>query len=399
MRDTIMRPRNRMLAKVGVAVLSLLLSLGVAEGVARLVYTPPEIRYGWVGFVSPFERNQLGFRGRPIEYDEDDFVIVLLGDSQVAANACAFGWMPEKRLEKHLSDLVPSRNFRVITIGATGYGQDQQLLMLAEFFRRGRADMVVLWQIFENDVWNNVFPTHWPANGAPKPTFRLENGRLVGPNAAMGQPMARRTALRLVDLARNALTVRTDLDDVWEEEFLPEPYRPLADYDGPVNSEWQRRWDINLGLMRHENLANEKSHFAVGLVPPSPRTRYGLDLTRALLREIRSLVEANAGRFLILVSEEPSPPPSEASPDVYVLNGKYYRHSEKQVKANREYVNAGMTTFTVPITVDDYRVGPTDSHLNEHAVDQVMRDLARLIGERMLRPATADAPAALPPSP
>ena len=37
---------------------------------------------------------------------------------------------------------------------------------------------MILWQTIGNDVWNNLFPTHWPKDGFLKPTFRLQDGQL-----------------------------------------------------------------------------------------------------------------------------------------------------------------------------------------------------------------------------
>lgn len=108
-------------------------------------------------------------------------MIILLGDSQAEAKfCCAYKWMPERRLEHYLNS-HHNKKVKVFTLAAAGYGQDQQLLVLKEYFQRYRANLVVLWQTPQNDVWNNMFPTHWPKNGTPKPTFVLKNGELDGP--------------------------------------------------------------------------------------------------------------------------------------------------------------------------------------------------------------------------
>ncbi len=123
--------------------------------------------------------NQLGFKGRRIDYSNNSIVILLLGDSQVEAENLPFGCFPEQALEYHLSFLNPQ--VKAFSLGATGYGNDQQLLVLKEYFQKYRADYVLLWQTITNDIWNNIFPTHCPKDGWPKPTFWLENGVLKGP--------------------------------------------------------------------------------------------------------------------------------------------------------------------------------------------------------------------------
>jgi hypothetical protein len=50
---------------------------------------------------------------------------------------------------------------------------------------------------------------------------------------------------------------------------------------------------------------------------------------------------------------------------VYSLNGKYYKISRRQLRTNLAHVNSGTLSFTIPVTVPQWRVGPEDSHLNE----------------------------------
>ena len=119
--------------------------------------------------------NQLGSRGVPIQYSAGDYVVLLIGDSQVEAAACSYYWLPERRLEHHLS---ATRPVRVFSLGAGGWGQDQQLLALREYYQRFRADLVIAWQTPDNDLWNNTFPSMDPDGHQPKPTYWLENNTL-----------------------------------------------------------------------------------------------------------------------------------------------------------------------------------------------------------------------------
>src|SRR5688572_9347029 len=104
---------------------SIIGSLLFAEGCLQLIGHPVPIVSGWLGNVSNIsnlETNQLGFRGRKYNYTDDDYVILLVGDSQVAAKACSFDWLPESRLEYHLIQAKQNRNIRVLSLGAEGYG-------------------------------------------------------------------------------------------------------------------------------------------------------------------------------------------------------------------------------------------------------------------------------------
>ena len=179
------KPRITVVELLATIVVSLICGLAGAM-LLQVAYVPPPLVSGWKSLAVTTEQNQLGFRGRQFDYKPDDYVIVLLGDSQVEATALAFDAMPERLLERHLG----SANIKVFSVGAGGYGQDQQLLALQEYFATYRANLVVLWQTPGNDVWNNVFRTHMYNRNA-KPTFWIdESGDLCGPTESLLQPLA-----------------------------------------------------------------------------------------------------------------------------------------------------------------------------------------------------------------
>jgi hypothetical protein len=372
-----------------------------AELALQLFYEPPRIVSGWKVcrtescWTDPrvqVQVNQLGYRGQPIRYNEDDYVVVLLGDSFVEAAALGYWQMPERLLQYYLnlySD-VP-RRIRVFTVGCGGYGQDQQLLALKEYYRTYRADLVVLWQILGNDIWNNIFPTHWPTNGTPKPTYWLEDGELYGPSERhIGDSLV--PHIHLLALWKNYF-YNTRRDDIWEMKYLRDyrPYTPLDQYQGPVKYDWQKRWDQNIGSMRYENLKIGKSHLAISLTPRSPRMLYGLELTRGLLHKIEQLVKDHGGRFIIFNDDVPmgnkSWESSTYKEEVHFLNGKYYKTSKKQYYENLDYVNEGFESYTIQLTLKNWAVSPTDSHLNMRANDQVLRDLAHKLQPEISGPA------------
>lgn len=353
--------------RIALVLASTFVAFCAAEICLRLLDRPKPLTSGWRAYNTPeSEKNQFGYRGQKIEYSAEDFVIVLLGDSQVECRACAFGWMPEKRLQHHLGGRA-----KVFSIAAGGYGQDQQLLALAEYLQRFRADLVVLWQTPGNDVWNNVFPTHWPRNGTPKPTFWLEGDSLRGPTEGLGQPLRENQSLRLGILLRRFLPFQRD--EAWESR-LPESYEPMTEYDGTPDQEWTGKSE--------EDLRSEKSHLTLLLTPRSLRTQYGLDLTRALMSEIRSMAERSGGRLAVFGTNtlpHTARPLDDAPDEVYKIKGRFYRISVRQYKENVEYLNAGFDYHWVTVSVEPSRFGPDDAHLNEHAVDQVMKDLAPIV--------------------
>lgn len=339
----------------------------------QVLYRPRPVHAGWRTRAAARESNELGFRGHPIRYEPDDHVVVLLGDSQVEARACAYGWMPERRLEHHLRE--GGHDTRVVSVGAGGYGQDQELLALREYFARYRADVVVLWLTVLNDPWNNAFPTHWPRNGWVKPTFWLEDGELRGPDFELGESVES-SGVALVTLLGRAFP--SDLDGSWARARLPAPYEPLAEWDGPVDRSWQEQWDRDAPLGQGEDLELEKTHYAIRLTPPSARTRYALELTRRLLLEIERECTTHGARFVLFTVPWPE---YENEPEtVHVLNGRFYRTSGAQMREHIESLTEDFTWHDVPTSTPSPRVGPGDVHLNQHAVDEVMAGLAARLG-------------------
>ena len=367
---------KRMLVNASIVLVSVLITLAAVEIALRIFSLPDAPLCGWkhTSGVPETELNQLGFRGREYRYDDSDYVILLLGDSQVEAVGCGFHEMPERYLESALDSLLP-QSVRVFSLGAPGYGQDQEYLALLHYTDSYRADMVVLWETPANDIWNNIFPTHWPgtSDGWSKPTFWLEDGELRGPSAQLGDEV-RASELRIADLLMRGLG-DWSFDRSWEER-LPPAYTPLDGYSGDPLPDWQRRWDEDEGLMRQENLSTGKSHLSIYLTPRSPRMDYAVELADRLLQEIGSHLDSCGTELVVFATD--NVPDSSAQVDyaVYLLNGELYAVSEEQYLRNVEDMNASVRFIPVPITIEDWRISPTDSHLNPNANRQVMQYLA-----------------------
>ena len=364
---------SRILLRGLLMVVSIGITLALVEAFMRILDRPKTPISGWraVG-VNPSELNQLGFRGRPISYSVDDFVIVLAGDSQVEAKACAFDWMPERRLESHLNS--NGARVRVFSVAASGYGQDQELLALREYFKQYRADLVLLWETPINDVWNNLFPTSWPADGTSKPTFWLQNGQLRGPSEEIGQPVRETPRLKLA-LAWRKNVRWWSRDREWERTYPP-AYAARAEYSGPVLDDWQQWWPNNERAIREENLATEKAHLAMLLTPRSQRMQYALDLTNKLLREIERLTATRGGRLTAFTVDINLSDAEKHRPGVHKLNGKYYETSQEQFALNINSLNEGISFHRISLSFPDWKAGPEDPHLNQLATDQAMINLA-----------------------
>jgi len=377
------------LVNVSLVLASSALMFAVVEVALRIFDKPAwdtEIRAGWKYKEADRYVNELGYRGQSIRYTDRDIVVVLLGDSQVESTTCPPDMMPERYLERHLARSDP--RFRVFSLGSGGYGNDQEYLALKEYFGKYRADTVVLWETLANDVWNNVFPTHWPADGAIKPTYWLEQGTLTGPNYQLGELIRKPAQTKIGVLLNRWFHPQKGFDRTWER-YLPKPYEPLAQHEGKHVTDWDPADPANKNpYLQSENLKNEKSHFSIDLYPRSERMQYGLDLTNKLLGRIRDMAGEHHSRFFIFDALNPDDQQrlkNKETDDVIVhkRDGLYYRTSFRQTTANLVYANEGFTFFAIPILLENWKVSDTDRHLNCRANDQVMRDLAGKLVEHL----------------
>lgn len=373
----ILKRRPDFRAKVALAGAATLVAFALNIALVQIFVEMAPITVGWRSEAPREELNEFGFRGRSVAPTSGRPVVVLLGDSQVEAMAGSLAQMPEARLEHHLAEM--GIDAQVCSLGAAGYGQDQQLLALREYFESRSADVVALWFTPGNDIWNNLFPTHLPRNGPPKPTFRLSEDRLTPPMLEWGSrnftsPIK---AVALVQRAHSrALFHRRD--DLWES-FLPPPGKALVDYNGPVDGTWE---DVpnHLSLIV-EHLESEKSHFSIWLTPPSPRMSHAIRLTRLLLEEIQGLAKSNGARLVVFHARQP--PRTDGAERVFSLSGKYYRASESQIEETVDRIAEGFDWIRLPVRLEDWRVSEIDSHLNPAANDDTMRRLAAELRTRM----------------
>ncbi len=342
----------------------------------QVLVKPRPILSGWSSWhsVREAEKNQLGHRGQPIAYSDEDYVVVLVGDSQVEALASDGARMPERLLESYLD--IGTGATRVFSIAASSWGNDQEYLALQKYYDQFRADLVVVWMTFENDIWNNMFPTVH-AN-IPKPTFWLEDQVLLGPSESMCEPIADHPIVAASLLRRCTASVRCR-DRVWEQR-LPPAYGPTIVSEALFEHRWQYGrpsvWDYQ----------REKSHHALALTPRSKRTDYALRLTNSILNAMRRLVESHSGEMIAFHLDYPDevnfPPQQRPAKQVQIVAGEHYVTSNAQWLENVQSVYQGIEALEVEVTIPDFQVGPTDPHLNDQANDQVMRDLATMIHDR-----------------
>lgn len=373
--------RRHLIGAVAITVV-LVAMLVLTEAVLRLTDRPGAPVVGWTSG-RPGEQNQFGFRGHRFD-PAADVRVVLLGDSQVEAYAAAFGDMPERQLQRTVAELTRT-NVSVLSIGSGGWGQDQELLALQAHIKAARPSAVVLWFTEDNDLWNNTFPTHFPKDGTPKPTFWLEGTKLEGPNVPWLEAY-RPPGLYLAQAMRRVRRVPIYPTDAEWERRLPPPYRASALSNDAVSlmktlAESRGIRVDELPYFNDENFDTEKTHYNTYLVPESPRLTYSAALTRALLLRIRDLSEASGAKFFILVAEKSPPIPDP--PTMFEVKGKGYWLSAAARRAVLARVLEGLPTIRVTGTPSDAVVSKTDGHWNTEGNAYVMDSLGRRLASEL----------------
>jgi len=367
---------------------STVLALIIAEIGMALFYDPHFAVSGWNGqYLSDVETNIHGSRGRKIDFSKIDLPkIVLLGDSQVVASSSSLDCMPESLLEKHLDHQVICTS-----IAAGGWGQDQQLLNLEKFFDEYSADLVVLWFTPENDVANNLFPTHFPNNGWPKPTFWLEGNELAGPNENQNSLIYATPRLRVLEPLK-LLFKRPYIfnrDETWEELHLPanEQWEETLPIDVKTNS-FVKRYDISGSdhwFHDYENFENGKNSFSLWIKKRSPRLSYGISLTNRLLHRIYDLCRSKDTQFMIFWVEPKrgfNEFPSRKFKDpfeYFQVKNKTYCFSNNSFNKYMTEITKGLPSVSFKIEMKEWWRDYSDSHLNEKANEEIMEKLAKKI--------------------
>lgn len=359
--------------------LLLLLSLMLGFWIMRLTWQWAKERsattIGWhsSGYGQADSLNQLGFRGKTIQRRNSsrEKIILFVGDSQVEANGLPFQYMIENLVQELLNQRDTAHNYKCYSVGSGGFGQDQEFLALREYFKKYEADKVVMWLTPENDIWNNMFPTHWPVNANPKPTYWLERGEMNGPNYQwLEQYPSSSTPVWKVFLGLGKL------DDKWENK-LPAPYEAMAanNYHGNISG-----WPA---LGGDEAIAIEKSHYAIFLYPRSKRMTYGIRLTHLLIDSIRQISLANhSGLSMFFALNNEVTAMADTSFSVEVEN-KIYTFNKKMLFENMADVTNGFDAHIFRLNTEWKQISRQDNHHFNH---EAQMEIAHRIVDEILRP-------------
>lgn len=348
------------------------LCLLAMEGAFRLIGKPAPIISGWRGTQPPL--NELGWRGRPISYAPDDFVVVLLGDSQVECKVCPANETMDVILEQALRRHIPKA--RVVSLGAAGFSTDQEYLALREYFSRYRADLVVHWVTIYNDIVGTLSRS---AGGGyhrfhPKPTFWLDGATLRGPTEET-----------------DAAVFTGKLRILWHrafEDFQADWNRFLPPPGGLRAGEPE---DMDRVVRTNEAIGEQRSLWTIAQTPRPARMEYGIRITRALFERMRDLARERGAHFVLMMEDNFTPPAVAQARrlgwDIFIP-GKtavvddgfnWIMADDAQFQANLREVTAGFATLLVPIHTENPRISAFDNHFAMPANRQVMGDLARML--------------------
>jgi hypothetical protein len=359
------------------------------------------------------EENQLGFRGRTIRYDDDTKVVLLVGDSQVEAASLPFDELPEVLLEQAVKTSTVKK-VAVFSVGAAGWSQDQQLLALREYFRKFRADIVLLWHTPGNDFWENTFPDRSTAStkrgaGHLKPAFLLKDYHKADANELeFYQPpesIVRFAILHKFNLGRGVQKALARLGLVdWESlkdailndwlQRIPPPHGHVSVDQSTcpakvltfsaIMNEFDRS-DSRLVTvdMSREAVDESRSHITPFLEVLSARDEYSVRVTRALFQQIKALVESNGATFKAFVPEFSSTPePDRVEIRCAKFGGRFFRVGSYRspILQWRDELNVE----EVAVEIGNYPRalllgGRSDPHLNYFGTRLVMEALAKSV--------------------
>lgn len=378
---------------------SLVLVVVIIEASLHAFNYPKSPEIGWRLKHSPYiseaarienYSNQFGLRGQKIAYNSEDFVVVLLGDSQVEAGLHPAKRLPEKLLEAALKQKLHSEKVKVFSVAAAGWGQDQQLLALKAYFKDYRADLVLNWTTPVNDYWENTFIDRsiTPEAGKLKPTFSL-NAEQLTPIVPFVFEWKLRNLFALAiahGKGNKKYTIEQYYTDRWQTA-LPSPVSITTTKDQCPSVEILEKDLIesfvagsrNYTLITTEDVEHGRSHFSPFLKNSSARDLYAISLTHRLFQELVQLSAENGAQFRIFhpyrsdldgAFREIKCVKTQVTGRYYEFDGSDWLRYLKQSNLNKQLLTVDI------VNTKSMTIGKSDWHLGYEGNQQLMTILA-----------------------
>jgi hypothetical protein len=292
----------------------LIVSAGLCEIALHVLNLPPAPTVGWKWETSPYKSdlyasksdvNQLGLRGRPINYAKDDFVVVLVGDSYVEAGFQPKERMPERVLEEIFKTKYRRDDIKVFSVASAGWGQDQEVLALSAYLAEFRADLVLTWLTPINDYWENgnIDRSVTKVAGPIKPTFDLRTGDIETPSFRSKLWLLLETLSARLHFGQGGTIEQLYLDD-WLNHTPRSSLAPTSASSCPATEVGQL--DVvgssqpEITALTAEDVANGRSHFSHFIRPLGARELYQIDITHRLIRKARDVAKRSGAQFKVL---------------------------------------------------------------------------------------------------
>ncbi len=239
--------------------------------------------------------NSKGMRGPEVDYNAPENVsrVAFIGDSQT------WGWAVSDYetipffAEQILNNKSEGATYQALNFGATGYGVDQSYLRFISEGLRYKPDFVVLTYFADNDIWETGSAEAW---GVEKPFFfEKDDGSLcvsnIPPRRASGWPSDNLQNKFDFDRLRFRLVgTEFDLANTQTVQFFK---------NRSINTSLFGSW----GTDDSEPLKAIEKHIGCVQSQPAPELKDWEDkiqLTVNLINRIRTTVEENGGKFVVV---------------------------------------------------------------------------------------------------
>lgn len=333
------------------------------------------------------EVNQLGLRGQPIKYDDEDFIILLVGDSQVEAAASPINLMPESLLQKRLTEKF-QRPVKVFSIAASGWGQDQQLLALQKYFKKYRADEVLVWATPVNDFWENAHPDRSTTTqaGNIKPSFLLLDNQINGPYFASSGYYYHSALFQFISQIYYQSSINQLILNAWPSQKLMGNEASTPDNCRQTTEIYQDEFFKRLGLIdlnkrytiiSPEDIVRGRSHFSPQIIPLSAVGSYQIELTKQLLKKMQQLTLEHDSKFFVFYPvREDLDERMKTVQCIKTLDEKYFEYRSNNVTLLEKLELKDSLKIVKIKGGDENIVSKEDRHLNARGNQKVMDSLA-----------------------
>lgn len=214
--------------------------------------------------------------------------VLLLGDSQI--------WGPGLRLEETIGRQLQKKlgeTYEVFQMGYSNFGTDQQYLVLKEEGSLVQPDFVILIMTISNDIIDNLSEQSVAGN-APKPSFRLDNGKLLARPFHRESPSALRRWLGKSHLCNAFRLLLARLQSMGQATMMHMHYAGRADP--------QRTWAYNSSFVRDTPATSSLHYLNAQLFNGEgwpPRLKQGWEVTLALLKAMQEEAHKLNAHFVV----------------------------------------------------------------------------------------------------